>query len=265
MDDLKRMVNGHLTGKTAMLSEFSSWTASISMVLYLGHEKHTLQNHKEAHICVIDTRRLQNVSIYHVNSLAKAKIAAKNYSWEYLAHGKIEGPSFSAIPLARLLELGLHSSIPAINEYGWWTWYIGSNWEKRPVTPITEDEVRCIKRIASEFGNSFTLGITAALITITPRKTDPDGKLTEEDIKNFRAGLDDLEIPYEYGTQDSIIVNGVYIHGYPQISQMLKLLQGLVESSWGRGRREPKKSAKALEAEGQLAGQMDELSLKKSK
>ncbi|KZM22852.1 hypothetical protein ST47_g6005 [Ascochyta rabiei] len=95
--DLGRMANAHYVGRHVPLSPFSSWAASLHLVLCYASSLDDV-----AYVAVMDTQMLDGeVLVWHVPHLMSG---AKH---EYLAHGVIKGSGYVAVPLQAMAQTGL--------------------------------------------------------------------------------------------------------------------------------------------------------------
>ncbi|KAK6537641.1 hypothetical protein TWF694_011815 [Orbilia ellipsospora] len=240
----RRMAIGHLSGQRPTrtdptYSQYSSWAASFALVLQYGHSRAAVGGL----ICVLDRYKLpKNTKVYHCPAMMRAGLCDSPYDHEYLVHGPVEGPGFKAVTVARLVEMGLYTEIPCVlptsGRY-WWGQIPQKDWEALfPPKAITEKQVRSLRTIAEEFGKDFTLPVLAAFLTLDRRKLDAAGQLCPKEVKIFADVVNDLYIPEEYGTDNSIVQpDGIYIQGYPMVAQLAALLKALVEYNYGRGVR----------------------------
>ncbi|KAF3918600.1 hypothetical protein AA313_de0202576 [Arthrobotrys entomopaga] len=240
----RRMAIGHLSGQRpvrtdATYSQYSSWAASFALVLQYGHSRASAGGL----ICVLDRYRLpKNTKVYHCPAMMRAGLCDSPYDHEYLVHGPVEGPGFKAVTVARLVEMGLYNELQCVLPTGpryWWGQIPQRDWESLfPLKTITEKQVRALRKIAEEFGKDFTLPVLAAFLTLDRRKLDAAGKLCPKEVKIFADVVNDLYIPEEYGTENSIVQpEGIYVAGYPMVAQLAALLKALVEYNYGRGVR----------------------------
>jgi hypothetical protein len=98
---LHPMVSNPLRAEHDPLSDFSSWAASLHLVLWYSkfHGKK-----KATHLAVMDTHNLdEEVLVWHAPHL----IDGANH--EYLAFGRIVGTGYRAVPFHDLVQNGLMS------------------------------------------------------------------------------------------------------------------------------------------------------------
>ncbi|KAF3917424.1 hypothetical protein ABW21_db0206926 [Orbilia brochopaga] len=242
--DKMRVLEGHLSGQRpartdGAYSQFSSWAASLALVLQYGHCRATAGGL----ICILDRYNLpKNTKVYHCPAMQRAGLCDSPYDHEYLVHGVVEGRGFKAVPVQRLIDLSVYVEIPCVMPQSvryWWGQCVQSEWE-RIFTPkaLTEAQVKKLRKAAEEFGRDFTIPMLAALLTLDRRRIDKDGKFNEKDVKIFADAVADLYVPEEYGTENSFIQpEGIYVTGYPMVAQLAALFKGLVEHNYGRGAR----------------------------
>ncbi|KAK6346885.1 hypothetical protein TWF696_006989 [Orbilia brochopaga] len=240
----RKMAMGHLSGQRpsrtdAAYSQFSSWAASLALVLQYGHGRALAGGL----ICILDRYNLpKNTKVYHCPSMMKAGLCDSPYDHEYLVHGPVEGPGFKAVPVQRLIDLGVYVEIPCVLPQSvryWWGPTVQSEWERIFVAKaFTETQVKKLRKAAEEFGKDFTIPMLAAMLTLERRRIEKDGKFNEKDVKIFADVVADLYVPEEYGTENSFVQPaGIYVTGYPMVAQLAALFKGLVEYNYGRGAR----------------------------
>lgn len=244
----RRMAMGHLSGQRparndGAYSQFSSWAASLALVLQYGYGR----VHCGGLICVLDRFNLpKNTKVYHCPAMMKAGLCDSPYDHEYLVHGPVEGAGFKAVPVQRLVELGVYVEIPCVMPQSvryWWGPIQQRDWESIfTAKEFSEKQVKKLRKAAEEFGRDFTMPVLAAMLTLERRRIDKDGKFHEKDVKIFADVVSDLYVPEEYGTDNSIVQpDGIYVVGYPMVAQLAALFKGLVEYSYGRGARARRK------------------------
>lgn len=96
----KRMVEDHI-GIRPGLSEFSSWSPSLLLVLCYAESLYQLSSKVSSHVCIIDTEKVTN-SAYSVPDifevgLTDSKQRGLCLSLEYLLHGVIKGAGSVAL------------------------------------------------------------------------------------------------------------------------------------------------------------------------
>ncbi|KAF3904777.1 hypothetical protein ABW20_dc0102801 [Dactylellina cionopaga] len=240
----RRMAVGHLSGQRParndpIYSQFSSWAASLALVLQYGHSRAAVGGI----ICVLDRYNLpKNTTVYHCPAMMKAGLCDSPYDHEYLVHGPVEGPGFKAVTVQRLVDLGLYNEIPCVLPHSaryWWGPIPDKDWVALfPTKDITEKHVKKLRVIADEFGKDFALAVMVVLVALDRRKLDKNGKFSAKEVKIFADAVEDLYIPEEYGTENSIVQpEGIYVTGYPMVSQLAELFKALVEYNYGRGVR----------------------------
>ncbi|KAK6507446.1 hypothetical protein TWF481_005878 [Arthrobotrys musiformis] len=244
----RRMAVGHLSGQRPgrtepTYSQFSSWAATLALVLQYGYSRSS----QGGLICVLDRYNLpKHTKVYHCPDMMKAGLCDSPYDHEYLVHGPVEGAGFKAVTVQTLVDMGLYNEIPCVLPHSaryWWGPIQQREWESLfPHKDFSAKQIKNLRKIADQFGKSFALPVLAALVTLDRRKLDKNGKFSEGDLKIFAEVVEDLYIPEEYGTENSIVQpEGVYVQGYPMVAQLVGLLKQLVEYNYGRGVRAKRK------------------------
>ena len=111
--EIKAMVYAHFGGKKDIPSEFSSWSASLLMVLFFAKLEEN-KGHEGMHIAVIDIHRLDGALVWHVPHLINDEHEQGIH--EYLAHGPIRGPGYKAVSLEALRSSGLEFLFPELED-----------------------------------------------------------------------------------------------------------------------------------------------------
>lgn len=125
------MINGHIQTSPWIRPEFCSCSPSLLIVLCLAEQKYK-ENHKSAHVCVIDTYNIQN-GVYHVPNLIYVGLFTGErrlrplwwvgglmlYPEECLVHGVMSGPAFVALLYGKIRD-DILKVCPAIRNT--WTW-----------------------------------------------------------------------------------------------------------------------------------------------
>lgn len=170
------MVATHYSGSwsyfhnnTSRLSEFSSWAASLHLVLcYASDLSHSLGK-KDVNVAVMDTRQLdwrQGVLVWHVLDLISC-----GGLYEYLAHGCIYGPGYKAVSVNDLEKAGVYSILPESKAQGiCFGIHIQEKMFTQPAKEVTQDELITIKCLTSLFSRSAA-AVAVALLNIRPQET----------------------------------------------------------------------------------------------
>jgi hypothetical protein len=100
------MAYDHAVGNRFVLTAFSSWASSLHLVLCYAH---SMPASNDVHVAVIDRQKLEGeVLIWndlHLLGWGEA---------EYLAHGRVKGPGYIAVPFKKLVECGLYDIFPEL-------------------------------------------------------------------------------------------------------------------------------------------------------
>lgn len=234
---------GHLHGLCSPISEFSSWSASPRFVFHYATSKRT-----SAHIAVIDTQGLQasgkNV-MFHVPALqpifgipaARRYSSYKQYNWEYLVHGVVEGKHYKAVSFQSLCSNGLTTHLPALKGvvHAWASdlFHLSGS-----IAPITSQELQELAKIAKLFGaeSDMFAGLMIALLCCKKRTGMGTGlnKNELDELLQYLGGRD--RIPYDWC--DSLLLRGgIYDPRYEDNEQMVNVMRSLSNYCWGKGAR----------------------------
>jgi hypothetical protein len=195
------MAYGHYRGSHEPLTGFSSWAASIHLVLCnAAYIKNDLAE-TDVHVAVMDTYQLDDdVHVWHVPHLIDFGDGGSNGNHEYLAYGPIRGKGYKAVPLEELVQLA--DLVPDIRN--------GSNFGYRrraalfragPKDVKEPKFLDSVKMTASLFGH-LSLPVAIALINFhrrpwmreDPIRRDP----TEEEVDVVLEALGNPEIPSDW-------------------------------------------------------------------
>ncbi|EAT89359.1 hypothetical protein HBI56_026010 [Parastagonospora nodorum] len=163
-NQLHRMATGHYDGKTDVISGFSSWAASLHLVLcYAMFLKK--RSHDEVHVAVMDTHDLSDeVLVWHVPHL----IGEANH--EYLAFGRIMGNGYHAVKFYDLEQHGILNLLPETRNclcerFGS---SIRQTMFTRSAVDIGEADLDSFRVIGSLFGK-LSFPVITALASLRPR------------------------------------------------------------------------------------------------
>jgi hypothetical protein len=194
------MVEGHYNGATSPLTGFSSWAASLHLVLFYAQSM-VDSGHKGIHVAVMDIKQLDElVLVWHVPQLLGYG------AHEYLAYGPIRGKGYTAVPFDRMPEI--FDVLPEIrtNDGNSFGDLVRERMFSDASKRLDVRNLPPIRTIASLFGHLF-FPMAMALISLRPRpwmRRSRDGREpTDQDLLLILQGL-----------------------GYPPLPE------GLVEETW---------------------------------
>ncbi|KAF2736258.1 hypothetical protein EJ04DRAFT_562678 [Polyplosphaeria fusca] len=226
------------------LTEFSSWAASLHLVLFYGTQLTRVYHYRDVHVAVIDT---QTVDIYawHVPHLGF--IDQEDGIHEYLIHGCIRGKGYKAVRLEDL-QTDLDLVFPELKTarrknrvYGWGRELRDAMFQHSQ--RVTTQELETIRRIASRF-DTLSLPVSLALLNLRARpwltKTKQVRELSTREIKSIRDGLGAPKIPEELKTQPWLQEDMVLTKGFDDVRQWIRVLYYLANST--EDQKESKKS-----------------------
>jgi hypothetical protein len=160
--DIRAMVEGHYNGATSPLTGFSSWAASLHLVLFYAQSM-VDSGHKGIHVAVMDIKQLDElVLVWHVPQLLGYG------AHEYLAYGPIRGKGYTAVPFDHMT--GIIDVFPEIrakpgNQFGD---LVRDRMFSRASKRLDVKDLPPIRTIASLFGDLF-FPVAMALINLRPR------------------------------------------------------------------------------------------------
>jgi hypothetical protein len=248
--DIWTMVEHHWYGKRTPLTSFSSWTASIHMVMCIAGEMNR-SSEKDVHVAIIDTKKLNScnnepVRIWHVPDLL---CYLGNGTDEFLAYGIIRGDGYKAVSFAKLVTRGLVDIIPEIlqpsTHWGRYVRETDFNAEGRQgATMISHPDIRECVDLAKAFQPMY-LPVALALICLHPQpwvRIEPDNlqkkKITMKQMDLILKRLGNPEVPSDWVGEDWINVDGkVNALYFPDVKQWIDLLHALAYAKNRRGAR----------------------------
>ncbi|KAM0808806.1 hypothetical protein AB5N19_09149 [Seiridium cardinale] len=100
------LVEGHLLGKTDLVSPFSSWTQSLQVALYFSSRSTEPGYYKTSRMAIIDTTLLPaGTELFSVLQLRDEGVHKHHFAWEYLAFGPVFGDCFYSVPSSEVHAL----------------------------------------------------------------------------------------------------------------------------------------------------------------
>ncbi|KAH0563364.1 hypothetical protein GP486_002071 [Trichoglossum hirsutum] len=229
----KEMLESHLLWDFTCSSEFISWTSSLLFALQHAIRKAYFRNESDVCICILNTRKLEEVSIYPATVLLKAygvrgegKLRHEYYIAEYLAHGRIEDTdSFGVARLEDLLSRGLFALFREMDdEETKKRLYNGvaqlrDKFFAQP-SSVTASEVKSLKGFGMLFGGEFALPMAVAFLSLRLRP------LRDENfLKRALDGLRGLEIPVDFFGEDYIASGPKFtVRGLHEVAQFMDLM-----------------------------------------
>jgi hypothetical protein len=246
--DLYKMAIDHYTGSKQSSSEFSSWTASVHLVLrcaeHLGETNNT-------HIAIMDTEDLdEEVLVWHVPHFLDARGVD-----EYLAHGRIAGHGYRAVSLKVLKAKGLTEVFPEIamrvcdrhNNCCGWGLCVRQEMFSGVPRHLETHELDQIITLAGLFGH-LALPVAAALVCIRPRPwlrrrrgiwtrllqgcraALPKDQTVSEVARRYEGAGKSINLRTEtWLRHDAVDTGKSYDDDYPDIRQWIDLLRAIYE------------------------------------
>ncbi|KAK3680368.1 hypothetical protein LTR37_021294 [Vermiconidia calcicola] len=219
----------HLTSKSTVVSQFSSWASSLNVALGFSHPI------GKSYISIIDTQMLghRNV-IIHVPALRRAVgVPDGAYDHEYLAHGIISGPAHKAVPLQVFLNNGLSRWTPMLEHSG----EERCNGRTNRHPPITAIDMKRATRIGTKYGDDFAVPVTVAVLCARRRDACFWKCGNIRNLNSIARALSQFTVPQDWCEDLTILTNIVYTKGYGEVEQMIHLLEALLDYHHGKGAR----------------------------
>ena len=251
--ELHAMAHAHFSADEDVLTEFSSWAASLHTVLCYAHT--CSLEYSDVHVTVLDREKLDGeVRIWWVPHLLDP--GEYHGEHEYLAHGCIQGPGYTAVPFKHLASNGLHDAI--FPELTAWetgeTLNFGDELRDRMFTDelvgYYDYQTERIRRIGKLFGD-LALPVMLALLTLRPRYLAQasvpvnDAPMAQEDFVDWLiTALDIQPFGFDPEEEDWCRPGVVYTReegdwkAYPDVEQWIKLLSMIGERQSQRSAEE---------------------------
>lgn len=215
-DEIRQMVWAHLRVEESVITEFSSWAASLHLFLCYAQSMPAQYN---VHIAVLDRQLLDDeVLIWHVPHLVG------QFEDEYLAHDCIGGKGYTAIPFKKLVDHGLYNIFPELQSYKASSKYaMGRELRyamfKRPAVKTWDCEIVVARDIGALFGK-LSLPIMVALLCLRPREPMKDTKQSRvRTAGRFITGLNIEKIDPNLASEYWLLSGAVYtVGGFTQLS-----------------------------------------------
>jgi hypothetical protein len=230
--DLSRMARAHYGGSIHILSPFSSWAASLHLVLFYAR---SMRSDRQPHVAVMDTENLEDRAlVWHCPDLGRFQ------NHEYLAYGRIRGSGYRAVSLEDLETHGIFRLFPELQypsriDDGFGT-ALREAMFSRQAEPLTEEALDIAENLANIYGPLF-LPVYVALLCLEPRPwyTTVDSGICEDQqiIKRLLSVLDRTEFDpklAELVGQEWLKVGKVRTSEFLDVKQWVGLLSALVEA-----------------------------------
>jgi len=237
--EVYEMVRSHYLGLRDVLTEFSSWAASLHAVLFIARHAVPKPN---IHITMLDRERLDGeVLVFWLSDVLDDKIG----DVEYLAHGCIRGRGYTAVPFEQLILGGLYGLCPQIRR-----WRLnkekavdfGHNLRKKMFssTPVdvSDGDIETAKRLGILFGE-LSVPATVALLCLQPRNPSDYKDTAARIIQSLGLGEADCStLATGYWCQTGAVhtrdTNGSTARRYRDVRQWIKLLRTISSHDFSR-------------------------------
>ncbi|KAI4670652.1 uncharacterized protein J4E88_009744 [Alternaria novae-zelandiae] len=253
--ELHAMVQAHFSADEDVLTEFSSWAASLHTVLCYAHT--CSLEYGDVHVAVIDREKLDGeVRIWWVPHLLDP--GEYHGEHEYLAHGCIRGKGYTAVPFKNLMVGGLCPTVfPELT--GWGNGRSPDFGDRLRDKMFGEElvgyydyQTERIKQIGKLFGD-LALPVMLALLTLRPRYLARasvlvnNAETAHSDFMDWLlTSLDIQPLEFVPEQEDWCRPGGVYTRhegdwkAYPDVEQWIKLLSMIGERQSQRSAEEEK-------------------------
>ena len=233
------MVQSHYLHNSDVLTEFSSWAASIHAVLFLARHAALVHNPQ---VAMLDRERLEGeVIIFWVPDV----LDGKRRDVEYLAHGCIRGRGYTAVPFEQLDFNRLYSLCPQISrskENKKKAIDFGHKLRKKMLssTPVvvSDGDIKTAKRLGLLFGE-LSVPATVALLRLQPRKSTGYQDVAMRVIQSLGFGEAECRsLATGYWCQTGAVhthdTNGSTARRYRDVREWIKLLRTISNHEFSR-------------------------------
>ncbi|KAF3042587.1 hypothetical protein E8E11_003927 [Didymella keratinophila] len=215
-DLLHQLALQHFEHRQSVITGFSSWAASLHLVLCYAKSMDPKTN---PHVAVIDTHELGNQ--------------------EYLAWGCIRGRGYKAVLLKKLEASGVPDIFPSLKDgtyregitFEFGSVYRSKSFTKAPL-PWSPKVYEAAQRVGSLFGHLF-LPVYTALLCLRPRPGLVDSDTLDRVAVSEAMGAVDragaADILNSIRLDDWLRPDKVDMHGFPDVKQWITLLRALVQ------------------------------------
>jgi hypothetical protein len=226
------MARAHYGNSKHVLSAFSSWAASLHLVLFYARR---MKSDRQPHVAVMDTENLKDKAlVWHCPDLGPFQ------NHEYLVYGRIRGAGYRAVSLEDLETHGILKLFPELRDPSHNDSRFGTALRKamfsRQAAPLTEEVLDIAENLANIYGPLF-LPVYVALLCLEPRPwyTAIDSGIGEDQqiIKRLIGVLDRTEFDpklAELVGQEWLKVGTVRTSEFLDVKQWVGLLSALVEA-----------------------------------
>lgn len=225
------MAHRHFRGDITVVTEFSSWAASLHLVLSYAF---SMPSEHNPHVAIMDCKALdRGVLVWHATHLIGLG------EEEYLAHGVVRGKGYKAVSLKDLFDHGLRVVFPEILTDLEYDNYFGillkvKMFRCEPID-ISESEALAIKRMGGLFGD-LSLPVMTALSCLRPRPWNmvEDSGISDAQIADRVIKLFDIDkVNVHPASEPWLKPNAVFtkdeeiLESYPEIEQWMWLLRAI--------------------------------------
>ncbi|KAF2653986.1 hypothetical protein K491DRAFT_779862 [Lophiostoma macrostomum CBS 122681] len=258
------MVDSHYHGDREPLSCFSSWAASIHLVLCNASYLKRYMEYTNVHVAVMDTEQVDDeVLVWHVPQLIDLGRGSGAGVHEHLAYGPIRGNGYKAVPLENMVHLA--DIIPDVDDAR-----ECSNWgfirraKLFDAEPEPVDDERFLARVKETAGlfEGLALPVAIALINARRRPWTRDGETrrdpTQDELDIVLRALGSPEIPVDWIDMPWLRTpDMVNTREFPDVQQEIDFLRALVRHKLGKHRHatveETERRTETKGSKGQIA------------
>ncbi|ORY04770.1 hypothetical protein BCR34DRAFT_453291, partial [Clohesyomyces aquaticus] len=223
--ELYNMTSGHIRGEPLPITAFSSWGASLQLVLC--YAQFLEDRNGSAHIAIMDTQAVDGVLAWHVPHLHKYE-QPQVANHEFLVFGHIHGPGYKAIPLHNFPGWRTMIQDPKKKGRDWWGHHRRVVAFSKRAQRVTQEDLEIINSAAAKF-EDLSMPVAIALLNIRPRPWRHRSP-TQEEMDMILQGLHSITIPAEELVQSQWLGPGMIdTKNFPDVQQHLDFLRAVAE------------------------------------
>tara|TARA_R110002003_G_scaffold124_15_gene11323 strand:+ start:13982 stop:14791 length:810 start_codon:yes stop_codon:yes gene_type:complete len=216
-------------------TEFSSWSASLHLVVVYAN---SMPIADDPHVAVIDTQQLErdgNVKVWQTSHLFRFQALSPHLTnAEFLAHGRIAGSGYKAVGFAALRQRGLYSMVLGLEHFVPEPCDFQFGFRLREQTfgtaekAIEDCDILTARHIATLFGE-LRVPVAVALLCLRPRPNiDVNPSMRADLIARLVNGLSITSLPDGFASEPWLCRGAVDTRcGFQDVEQWIELFRAL--------------------------------------
>jgi len=238
----RHMIESHLLYLYSQPSEFTSWSSSLLFVVLHAIRKKYALGENDLRICILDTRRLRDTTIYPATALMKVydiqnvdKLKFQYYSHEYLLHGRLQNTGcYDLADFDDLEQAGLYQLYPELyhrtKDLIKKVLAMRELFTERPIT-WDQSSIRVTKRLGQCFRAQFELPVALGFVGLR-RCMENETVILQRHWNILR----DLTLPISYlGAVHQAADAEVVEDDLPEVTRLCLFLRAFTDLSFPNG------------------------------